>query len=71
MKYQTYDLRGLDEKTRELIVNSEIDNMLKGQSCSICGGHFIDRAEADNSICSEVKPLAFAHEYCWNKKERG
>ncbi len=71
MKHQTYDLRGLDEKTRGLIVTTEVtaevDNMLQGQPCSICREHFIGRAEADNAICSGTKPLTFAHEYCWNK----
>lgn len=66
MKHQTYDLRGLDEKTRGLIVTTEVDNILQGQPCSICRGHFIGRAEADNAICSGTKPLTFAHENCWN-----
>lgn len=64
MNYQIYDLRNLDEHTRSLIVNNEVDALLEGKVCSICGGAFIGRKERDQAIKSGENPVTFAHDYC-------
>lgn len=67
MNYQTYDLRDLDEHTRQLIVQGEVDKMLDGEFCTICDGAFIGRKEKDNAIVSRTGPLKYAHEFCWSE----
>jgi hypothetical protein len=65
MKHQTYDLRGLDDHTRELIVDNEMYSMLKNATCSICGGGFVGKHEINNAYCVGKHPLQVAHDYCW------
>lgn len=69
-KFQTYDLRDLDEHTRSLVVTNEIKRMLRGKLCTVCGGSFIGQVEKDTAIVSAKRPLQFAHNYCWERDKQ-
>jgi len=63
-----YDLRNLDNHTRQLITMDEVDKLLEGRFCSICNGAFIGRKEKDEAVVSGKNPFTVAHSYCWNKR---
>jgi hypothetical protein len=46
----------------------EVDKLLEGLVCSICGKEFVGREQKDNAICSGKNPFQVSHEDCWHNK---